>query len=107
MPRGGIKRGVVYLGTATPDRKERKAFLRNQRRAEIDPDALNRLRALRQILEHEAALLDEAVVQAIKDQERTWAEVGEAFGMTREAVHQRFAKRLGLTGINGPGPKKG
>lgn len=84
------------MGSAVADRKDRTTFNRAQRRAEIDADGLNRLVALRTALEHEAALIDEAVILA-KSQGRSWADIGEAFGMTRQAAYQRFGKRLGLS----------
>lgn len=85
----------IDLGRADVRQIGARTLVRVRRRAEFDANGLNRLRALREMLEHDAYLMAEAVRMAI-DQGYTWEEAAQAFGITREGMHQRFAKKLKL-----------
>lgn len=59
------------------------------RTARTDHDALNRLRAIRQLLEAVNQLTVDAVRLA-RQQDRSWTQIGEALGITRQSAHSRF-----------------
>lgn len=53
-------------------------------------EALAAVVALRKLADR----LELASVQAAIDQEWTWAQIAEALGVSRQAVHKKYARRL-------------
>lgn len=61
-----------------------------------DPaDGLAAVVALRRLADR----LEDAEVETALRDGWTWAEVAEALGVTRQAVHKKHAKRLAATGV--------
>ena len=87
----------VDLGKVLPKRRSRAQLERSFYRAVDEEDALNRVRAWQELLEHIAADLDEAVRLAVVKGDASWSDVGRALGTSRQNAHKRFAERLGLT----------
>lgn len=81
--------GWRTLGKVRPQRTEQKEFERSLRRAQIDIDGLRRLRYMKAALEHIAVLIDEAVLLA-RSQDRSWEDIGDALGITKQSAHERF-----------------
>jgi len=65
--------------------------------APLDPaDGLAAVVALRRLAER----LEAAQVERALREGWSWAEVGEALGVTRQAVHKKHARRLAGAGID-------
>ena len=64
--------------------------------ANLAADATDPLTALRAVasLRSLAALLESRPVEEAIRAGRTWAEIAAALGVTRQAVHKKYAKRL-------------
>jgi len=60
------------------------------------PDPSNTVEALAAVvsLRRLADRLEAASVQAAIDQGWTWAQIAEALGVTKQAVHKKYAKRV-------------
>ena len=60
------------------------------------PDPSNPVEALAAVvsLRRLADRLEAASVQAAIDQGWTWAQIAEALGVTKQAVHKKYAKRV-------------
>ncbi len=76
---------TVVAGSTTVDHLETAAAI------EPSPeDALAAVAALRRLADR---VEDDAVERALRDA-WTWAQVAEALGVTKQAVHKKHAKRL-------------
>lgn len=63
-----------------------------------DPaDALAAVGALRRLAER----VEDAAVERALAEGWTWAQVAEALGVTKQAVHKKHARRLGAAGAKG------
>lgn len=56
-----------------------------------DRDGLTRLRA-RQEIGNVLDIAEDEAVDLARAQGRTWQEIGDALGITRQTAHQRFSK---------------
>lgn len=88
--------GKVFLSVSEPKRMREPEARQKLQIAHHDRDGINRLEAIEAITAHIPPLLDAAVIRAHK-QGRSWAEIGEALGVSAQGAHKKFAERLGLT----------
>lgn len=86
-------RGEINLGYADPKLLPAKDAERALRRSATDEQGVARIRYLYTILQHSAAVMEEAVALA-RQQDATWAEIGDALGgMSKQAAQERFGGR--------------
>lgn len=90
MTQGGRK--SINLGFVDPVRVDQKEATGQLRRGFTVLDGITRLRNLQSLLGHVASLIDEAVGVARADG-RTWEEIGDALGISKQAAWERFGRR--------------
>jgi len=74
------------------ERKRLAAVIEELRSASDEPDVLARLDLLRDAREA-LERLERSHAEAARDAGRTWAEIGELYGLSKQGAQQRFRRR--------------
>lgn len=75
--------------TQRPEVPDKKTLERWVRRAAIDADGIQRLQSHTRLEHALRAVVDAGVILA-REQGRSWSEIGEALGVSKQAAQQRF-----------------
>lgn len=92
MPQRNNGSGRLRKLEVRPHRLPQKELDAVIRKLKSLKNPLNRLRAMQELLAHDAALIEEWVQEA-RDEGETWDKIGDALGITRQSAWERFGKR--------------